>query len=320
MEKGKLLLAAALIAGAVIAAPSPAQALDAMDFERGTLPITVHVDGEFLPMDVDPIIVNGRTMVPLRAAGEAVGATVNWDQASQTATADVNGKHISFTIGSNTYYVGNTAYSTDVAPVNKSGRTLLPLRAFGDACGVSTVWDNDMRDVQIDTPAENALVKPLIPAGLPEDIATMIEKYYIQNDVNDPLVGNWRTESVLSANPGGGATTQTKYLFIRKDSGKYKAIKLGVEQATFYTNTGFCVQDLNGVGSGSAFMFEPNEYNSHGYNGDSIIYYRIPGNGDSEMLSFTTEKYERVGNDLILTAKEMGILGWQSQNERYTRF
>ena len=315
MKKGKLLLAAALIAGAVIAAPSPAQALDAMDFERGALPITVHVDGEFLPMDVDPIIVNGRTMVPLRAAGEAVGATVNWDQASQTATADVNGKHVSFTIGSNTYYVDNTAYSTDVAPVNKSGRTLLPLRAFGDACGVSTVWDNDMRDVQIDTPAEDAVA--LVPAGMPEDAAMIIQKYYVQNEVGT-MVGNWRTETKANA-WGTNLTTGTKYMFIVRDKNTYKAFRVGIEQSNFYTGVGIVVQKLSSIPNGNTAYFSPDTGGSSIPDG-SFLYYRIPGNGYSELLMLNPEQYELQGLDLVMTAKSAGIMGWQASNEPYTRF
>ena len=75
MKKGKL-CASLLLCTALFCTPHVAHAFDAMDFERSPLPITVHVDGEFLPMDVAPTVTNGRTLVPLRAAGEAVGATI----------------------------------------------------------------------------------------------------------------------------------------------------------------------------------------------------------------------------------------------------
>lgn len=42
-------------------------------------------NGQALPnLDVPPQIVNGRTMVPVRVVSEALGAEVNWDQASRT--------------------------------------------------------------------------------------------------------------------------------------------------------------------------------------------------------------------------------------------
>ena len=37
---------------------------------------------------VAPVIINGRTLIPLRALGESTGYTVKWDAATQTATLD----------------------------------------------------------------------------------------------------------------------------------------------------------------------------------------------------------------------------------------
>ena len=41
--------------------------------------ISVNFDGTFLKYDQNPIIVNSRTMVPLRTVFEAYGAEVSWD-------------------------------------------------------------------------------------------------------------------------------------------------------------------------------------------------------------------------------------------------
>lgn len=92
--KTKGLLAAALVIGLMIS-PSPSWAYrEFVDngagctesvYENGeisytlSVPITIHVDGKYVPTDVDPTIRNGRTMVPLRAAGEALGATIASD-------------------------------------------------------------------------------------------------------------------------------------------------------------------------------------------------------------------------------------------------
>ena len=48
----------------------------------------VLLDGEPLYFtDAAPTIVNGRTLIPLRAIFEAMGAEVSWDQNTNTATA-----------------------------------------------------------------------------------------------------------------------------------------------------------------------------------------------------------------------------------------
>ena len=46
--------------------------------------VTVVLNGETLPLDT-AYIENGRTMASLRAIAEALGLTVTWNQASQTA-------------------------------------------------------------------------------------------------------------------------------------------------------------------------------------------------------------------------------------------
>jgi hypothetical protein len=46
------------------------------------------VNGEQKSMDTTPVIKNNRTMVPLRYAGEFLGARVNWDKNTRTVTVD----------------------------------------------------------------------------------------------------------------------------------------------------------------------------------------------------------------------------------------
>jgi len=49
---------------------------------------TAIVDGEVVTLDVAPVIVNGRTFVPLRFIAESFGATVNWNELYQVVTID----------------------------------------------------------------------------------------------------------------------------------------------------------------------------------------------------------------------------------------
>lgn len=50
--------------------------------------ITVSIDGEIIDFDVEPQIINGRTMVPMRAIFETLGATVLWDEETETITSN----------------------------------------------------------------------------------------------------------------------------------------------------------------------------------------------------------------------------------------
>ena len=50
--------------------------------------IKVTVDGEELTFDQNPVIINDRTMVPMRAIFEKLGASVSWDGETKTVTAE----------------------------------------------------------------------------------------------------------------------------------------------------------------------------------------------------------------------------------------
>jgi hypothetical protein len=47
---------------------------------------TITVDGTESDMDVAPFIQNSRTFVPIRFVSEALGCTVEWDDATKTVT------------------------------------------------------------------------------------------------------------------------------------------------------------------------------------------------------------------------------------------
>jgi hypothetical protein len=52
--------------------------------------IGIVVNGNQVSSDVPPQIVDGRVLVPLRTVAEALGATVNWDSASQSVIVTQN--------------------------------------------------------------------------------------------------------------------------------------------------------------------------------------------------------------------------------------
>ncbi|TJY41308.1 copper amine oxidase N-terminal domain-containing protein [Cohnella pontilimi] len=51
-------------------------------------PIKLVVNGKTIATDVPPQIIKNRTMVPIRSAGEALGAKVGWNQETRTVTID----------------------------------------------------------------------------------------------------------------------------------------------------------------------------------------------------------------------------------------
>lgn len=110
---------------------------------------TVNLDGQQLSFDVPPRIENGRTLVPLRAIFEALGATIEWDDASKTVTAEKGKTIIKLTIDQATAYKNGNEVKLEVAAKIINGRTLVPLRFVSEAIGATVNWNETTRLITI---------------------------------------------------------------------------------------------------------------------------------------------------------------------------
>lgn len=111
--------------------------------------ISVEIDGKAIVFDVAPVIVDGRTLVPLRAIFEELGAVVNWDDETKTVSAFKENTSVVLQIGTPTLFVGNEAKPMDVPAQIVSDRTLVPLRAVSEAFGCEVEWNADEKKVTI---------------------------------------------------------------------------------------------------------------------------------------------------------------------------
>ena len=115
--------------------------------------VTVNFNGEKKEFDVEPFIENDRTLVPMRAIFEAVGAKVTWDAATQTVfvfdenKADV--KFIALQIGQGTAFVSDEKKSLDVPARIVEDRTFVPLRFVMEELGCEVTWDSDTYTISI---------------------------------------------------------------------------------------------------------------------------------------------------------------------------
>ena len=108
------------------------------------------VNGQQKTSDVGAFVdENGRTQLPLRAVSEALGATVGWDQDSQTASILLNGKAVSVQVGSNKINVGGVVVAMDTEALNKDSRVFVPFRAIAEALGAKVSWDATTQTVSL---------------------------------------------------------------------------------------------------------------------------------------------------------------------------
>jgi uncharacterized protein YbbC (DUF1343 family) len=112
--------------------------------------IPVIVNNTPIYFDSAPFIdENSRTMVPARAIAEALGCTVEWNQATQKVTLTRGMTVISLTIGKKSVSVNGVVKELDTQPVLRYNRTMLPVRFIGEAVGAEVVWDGVHRQVWI---------------------------------------------------------------------------------------------------------------------------------------------------------------------------
>lgn len=100
-------------------------------------------------MDVAPFIKDGRTMLPLRFIAEALGFKVEWNHAARTVILTDKEFKVEIPVNTNKIIVNGSTYYSDVKPVLKNNRTMLPVaniaRALGLKDGTDIIWDASAR-------------------------------------------------------------------------------------------------------------------------------------------------------------------------------
>lgn len=134
--------------------------------------ITVTLNGNKIAFDQPPIIKDDRTLVPVRAIFEELGAEVGWNGDTQTVTAVKGDTVIGLTIGDYAIYKNGYRKSIDVPAILVNNRVLVPVRAISEAFDCDVLWDGNTSTVVITKSGYN------YPA-----IDTFIDRYTSGNDI-----------------------------------------------------------------------------------------------------------------------------------------
>ncbi len=117
--------------------------------------ISITVDGEALSTDASPVIVDGRTLVPLRAIFEALGAQVSWNGEEKSITADRASTTIYMKIDEKNFTVNGEERALDVPASVIDGRTMVPARAVSESLGCRVEWRSAEKTVAVYSSYEN---------------------------------------------------------------------------------------------------------------------------------------------------------------------
>jgi hypothetical protein len=114
---------------------------------------TMLVDGKPVSLEAAPIILNARTLLPIRAVVEAVGGTIAWEALARKVTIVRNATTLELWIGRNVVELNGQSITIDsdakVVPIIMNGRTLLPLRFVAEALALDVQWNAVTRTVTI---------------------------------------------------------------------------------------------------------------------------------------------------------------------------
>ena len=109
---------------------------------------TVEHEKRYIPLiingtiiDCDVILVNSRTLVPLRILTEALGGTVDWDGDAKTVTIKKGNDIIRMEMGNKTVIINNAEYTIDEPPNLYNDYAYLPLRFVSETLGAKVSYN-----------------------------------------------------------------------------------------------------------------------------------------------------------------------------------
>lgn len=116
--------------------------------------VTVNGDTIFFK-DQQPVLINSRTLLPIRSVAEAMGKSVEWSaELSQVRISD-SFTSVNLIIGNKTMIKttsdGSIEIPLDVAPIIINERTCMPVRAVAEAFMAEVTWEEETQTVIINT-------------------------------------------------------------------------------------------------------------------------------------------------------------------------
>jgi hypothetical protein len=133
--------------------------VDGLNIRFGYDPDTVYGDnirvfsrGREIRLDQPILNLNDRIMYPFRQIAEAVGAEVNWNGDTRTASAAMAGRSSAFVIGENDYTDNGVKKPMDagVRSFIFDSRTYVPLRYIVEPLGYAVRWDGATSTITIE--------------------------------------------------------------------------------------------------------------------------------------------------------------------------
>jgi len=241
----------ACVLAAVIIISSAVMAGEPVRLEAADAPVQIIINGAVVNADVEPVIVQDRTMVPVRVIAEYLGKKVDWDQRTQTVIINSDPAALSQAPERNkpayiALLVDGRLIESQPHPFIKNNRTMVPLGIIGAELGMEVNWDGQRRLVTIKeketlpvetTPASNPVVNPpadstanqTVPAATVDPETTICGEARVSAEVlkrllqqNNPLADQGLVDLYLEIGKQYGIRGDIAFCQAAKETGWWK--------------------------------------------------------------------------------------------------
>jgi len=118
--------------------------------ENGII-VTIH--GQHVEFEgQQPVIVDDRTLVPVRGVFEHLGFEVDWQPDEQLVMLESPNYTIYIKIGNDIFFTNGVEYTLDTPAKIINGRTMVPIRLILESVGLYVGWSADLQTVLIGDP------------------------------------------------------------------------------------------------------------------------------------------------------------------------
>lgn len=158
----------------------PLEAYSQQSFQASSLQF--EIEGKQVQLTKPILIVNGRSLLPMRDFFELCGAKVSWDNENRMAVAEKEGHKVVFPIDSQLIAVDGRIYGIDVPATIINDSTYIPIRAAGESLGFNVRWLPE-RKIQIGKSVvpDGKVLKPYNPEAV---FLGNYDRQWYQNDRN----------------------------------------------------------------------------------------------------------------------------------------
>ncbi|WP_188528362.1 N-acetylmuramoyl-L-alanine amidase family protein [Paenibacillus abyssi] len=107
------------------------------------------LDGKSLVSDVNPLLRNNYTLVPISTIAKGLGHQAQWFPQTRTVNVHNGTTTVVLKINDNKALINDAEVEMDAPAIIVSGRTMVPLRFVGEQMGLDLFWDNPSKSVHM---------------------------------------------------------------------------------------------------------------------------------------------------------------------------